>query len=155
MDGRRVQRGEQRDVQESSTVSRFLEALNTHETNRIRDVLTPDFVFEEVAGEGEPSLKAFLDELGMVLTAFPDIAFRPVRQTRQAERVYVEFRAIGTHQRQFLDVKPTNGMAIISGVFNLEQNGNGIRRLRMTVDFGGLRRQLLLAGRTSQADTLA
>lgn len=135
------------EVEEASPVSRYLDALNTRDAENIRGVLAPDFVFEEVAGPGEPSIQALLEELRHIYRAFPDIQFRPVRQTVDINRVYVEFRAIGTHQGEFLDVPATGTLAIVSGVFNLESSEREIRRLRLTVDFGGLRRQLLLAAR--------
>jgi predicted ester cyclase len=83
----------------------------------------------------------------LVFDAFPDITFRPVRHTFEAARSYVEFRAIGTHRREFLNVPPTGTVVIVSGVFNLECDDNSVRCLRLTIDFGGLRRQLLLAAR--------
>jgi predicted ester cyclase len=86
-------------------------------------------------------------ELQMVFDAFPDIVFRPVRHIKQSDRHLLEFRAFGTHRGEFLSVPPTNTTAIVSGVFNLQSDDGVIRRLRMTVDFGGLRRQLLVASR--------
>lgn len=133
-------------MQERSSIDAFLEAINSHDVERVRATLAPDFVFEDVAGSGSPSAEALLEELRMIFSAFPDIGFRPVRQTRESGRTYVEFKAIGTHNGEFLNVPATGTMAIVSGVFNLEGNGS-IRRLRLTVDFGGLRRQLLMAAR--------
>jgi steroid delta-isomerase-like uncharacterized protein len=134
-------------LEDGSASARFFEALNAHSPEKIREALALDFVYEEVAAEGEPSVEALLSEFGMVFAAFPDITFRPVRQTAEGARTYVEFRAFGVHQREFLGVQPTGTMAIISGVFNVEAEQGAIRRLRMTVDFGGLRRQLLVAAR--------
>ena len=113
----------------------------------MRGLLDGDFVYEEVAGPGEPSVAAFLHQFTRVFEAFPDIVFRPVRQTVEGNRTYVEFRAFGTHKGAFLNVEPTDTIAILSGVFNAESGEATIRRIRMTVDFGGLRRQLLLAAR--------
>jgi hypothetical protein len=115
--------------------------------DQLREVLAPDFIFEEAAGPGEPSVDALFHELQLVFDAFPNIEFRPVRQTDAETRTYVEFRAIGVHAGEFLDVPPTGTLAIISGVFNLEADHQHVRRLRLTVDFGGLRRQLLTAAR--------
>lgn len=137
-------------MHDDSPTSRFLDAVNSRDPERVRGVLSADFVFEEVAGEGEPSARALVEELKIIYAAFPDIAFRPVRQTVEGNRIYVEFRAIGTHQAEFLEVPPTGTLAIVSGVFNLESDDRQVRRLRLTVDFGGLRRQLLLAGRMAR-----
>ena len=132
-------------VQQNEAISRFLGALDRHDADELRSVLAADFIFEDVAGEGEQSVNALLTECGMVFDAFPDIVFRPVRQTAERDRHYVEFRAFGTHRGEFLHVPPTGTLAIVSGVFNLAEDGRVIRRLRLTIDFGGLRRQLLLA----------
>jgi len=130
-----------------SSIDRFLEGINARDVERVRVALAPDFVFEEVAGAGSPSVEALVEELRMIFAAFPDITFRPVRRTNDGGRTYVEFKAIGTHRGEFLNVPATGATAIVSGVFNIGGDGSGIRRFRMTVDFGGLRRQLLMAAR--------
>ena len=125
----------------------FVEAVNSHDPDRIREVLTPDFTFEEVAGPGEASVDALILWFQAVFTGLPDITFRPIRHTQQEDRALIEFRAIGTHGGPFLNVPPTGTVAIVSGVFNLVGSSAGVRRLRLTVDFAGLRRQLLMAER--------
>jgi steroid delta-isomerase-like uncharacterized protein len=132
---------------EREAVAQFLEALNTHDPEHIRAALTHDFTFEEVAGPGDPSTIALTEWLQALFDALPDITFRPVRQTQEGNRTYVEFRAIGTHDGTFLNVPATGTMAIVSGVFNLVGESGRVERLRLTVDFGGLRRQLLMAAR--------
>ncbi|MBV9281796.1 MAG: ester cyclase [Chloroflexi bacterium] len=134
-------------MDDDSAAARLLDAINTHDLTRVRGVLASDFVYEEVAGPGELSVEALLHELDLVLSAFPDLLLRPVRQTTEGERTYLEFRGMGTHSGEFLSVAPTGATAIVSGVLNVAGGGAGVRRLRMTVDFGGLRRQLLLAAR--------
>lgn len=134
-------------MNENGVVGRFFGALDAHDPEALRGLLSPDFVFEEVAGAGERSVDALTHEMGMVFAAFPDILFRPVRRSLEGNRVYAEFRAFGTHQAEFLNVPATGAVAVFSGVFNLEVDDEMVRRLRMTVDFGGLRRQLLLAAR--------
>jgi predicted ester cyclase len=134
-------------MDEYSAIMRFFDALNAHDPNKMREALGSDFVYEEVAGEGRSSAEALLSEFRMVFDAFPDIIFRPVRQTVEGDRTYVEFRAFGVQEREFLNVPPTRTMAIISGVFNVVEDQRVIHRLKMTVDFGGLRRQLLVAAR--------
>lgn len=133
---------------DGETDTRFLDALNSREPDRVRATLAPDFLFEEAAGPGKPSIEALMSELSAVFAAFPDMSFRPVRQTQAEGRTYLEFRAIGTHMGDFLGVPATGAAAILSGVFNLENDGGRVHRLRMTADFGGLRRQLLTAART-------
>jgi predicted ester cyclase len=134
-------------MQEASPASRFVDAINSQNADRLRRVLAPDFVFEEAAGPGERSIEALLHELRIMFEAFPDLIFRPIRETVEGGRTYLEFKGIGTHRGEFLRVPPTGTTALVSGVFNLEDAGERIGRLRMTVDFGGLRRQLLLAAR--------
>jgi steroid delta-isomerase-like uncharacterized protein len=134
-------------VNDGSATARFFAALNTRDPDGMRQALAADFVFEEVAAAGEPSVDALLTEFRMVFDAFPDITFRPVRESAEGDRTYIEFRAFGVHQQEFLNVPPTGAMAFISGVFNVKADQDVIRRLRMTVDFGGLRRQLLVAAR--------
>lgn len=134
-------------VHQPSPTTRLLDALNGHDPEAVRGLLHPEFLYEEVAGPGPASVNAFLHEFGLVFDAFPDIVFRPVRETAEGDRTYLEFRAFGTHTGVFLNVPPTGTTAIVSGVFNVHANGGTIRRMRMTVDFGGLRRQLLLAAR--------
>jgi len=136
-------------VTQESTVQAFLDALNSGDVNGVESVLAPDFEFEEVAGAGQPSRAALVSELELIGAAFPDIQYRPVRQTSEGDRRYVEFKAIGSHRGPFLGVPPTGNLVIVSGVFNLETTEESVRRLRLTVDFGGLRRQLLLAARAT------
>jgi predicted ester cyclase len=138
-------------MQEASPALRFVDAINAQNADLLRTVLTPDFVFEEAAGPGERSIEAFLHELRIIFEAFPDLMFRPIRETTEGGRTYLEFKGIGTHRGEFLQVAPTGTTAFVSGVFNPEDADNRICRLRMTVDFGGLRRQLLLAERMRNA----
>jgi predicted ester cyclase len=138
-------------MQDTSPASRFVDAINSQNADLLRGVLTPDFVFEEAAGPGERSIEALLHELRIVFEAFPDLMFRPIRETIEGGRTYLEFKGIGTHRGEFLQVPPTGTTAFVSGVFNLADAGERICRLRMTVDFGGLRRQLLLAARMRNA----
>jgi hypothetical protein len=132
---------------EARSVDAFLDALNAHSLHGLREVLSADFVFEEVAGAGEPSIAALETEITTVFVAFPDILFRPVRQTTDGDRTYVEFRAFGTHENVFLGVPATRAPVIVSGVLNLRHSQWEVDRLRLTLDFGGLRRQLLMAAR--------
>jgi steroid delta-isomerase-like uncharacterized protein len=132
---------------EHDAAYRFVEAVNSHDPERIRAVLAPDFTFEEVAGPGNASVSALVSWFEPVFEALPDITFHPIRQTREGDRTYVEFRAMGTHQGHFLNVPPTGTVALVSGVFNVAGSRELVRRLRLTVDFGGLRRQLLVAER--------
>jgi steroid delta-isomerase-like uncharacterized protein len=122
---------------------RFFDAINAHDTERVHSLLAPDFVFEEAAGAGERSVDALLQELHIIFDAFPDITVRPVRETTVGPRTYVSFHATGTHQGEFLGIAPTGRRVFVSGVFNLQSDGGVIRRLRHTIDFGGLRRQIL------------
>ena len=130
-------------VEEHSPIVRFLDALNAHDAERVRLLLAADFVFEEVAGAGQPSIEAFLDELQMLFDGFPDMSFRAVRETAVGSRTYVAFHAVGTHQGTFLGVPASAKRVFLSGVLNLEIEGGTIHRLRHTIDFGGLRRQVL------------
>jgi predicted ester cyclase len=123
----------------------FLRSVNAHDTLALNGSLAPDFVFEEVAGPGAPSRDALSAELGMLYAAFPDLHFRIVRISEEEGRRFLEFQAIGTHEGEFLGVAPTKAFTIASGGFNLEADEEFIHRLRLTLDFGGLRRQLLIA----------
>lgn len=123
----------------------MLDALNARDLNAVRSLLAPDFVFEEVVGGGEPSRRALLAEIEMILAGLSDAVFRPARLDRDGGRTYLEFRAMGTHSGDFLGVPATGALAMVSGVFNVTQDDRYIRSLRWTIDFGGLRRQLLMA----------
>lgn len=125
---------------------RFLDALNTWDPVLIEAVLGDAFVFEDVSGPGERSRRAFLDVLHMMRSAFPDLTFRATRHALSEEgRTVIEFKAMGTHQGEFLGVAPTGAFTIISGAFNLAHSDGRVTRLRQTIDFAGLRRQLLMA----------
>jgi steroid delta-isomerase-like uncharacterized protein len=132
---------------DAAVVEPFFAALNSGHGDDLDNLLTEDFVFEEVAGAGAASRDALKAELEAFRTALPDISFRPVRVARDGQRIYLEFRAMGTHRGAFLNVSPTNTFAIVSGVFNVALQDGQIARLRLTVDFAGLRRQLLQAAR--------
>ena len=123
----------------------FLTALNEHDTTALESSLGSDFLYEEVASAGAPSREALTTELSMLFDAFPDLHFRIVRISEQDGRRFLEFRAIGTHKGEFLGVAPTMSFTIASGVFNVQADDDSIHRMRMTLDFGGLRRQLLIA----------
>lgn len=56
----------------------------------------------------------------------------------------MEVRAIGTHEGEFLKVAGTGALVLVSGVSTLSGEST-VRRASMTLDFGGVRRQLLQA----------
>ena len=124
--------------------------MNDPDPRSLRGTLAETFVFEEAAGAGEPSIAALTQEAEMIRRAFPDIEYRAVRRTQSAGRSLVEFRAIGVHEQDFLGVPATASLAMFSGVFNLKIEGMRVSRLRLTIDFGGLRRQLLLASHVAK-----
>jgi predicted ester cyclase len=134
-------------------VSALLDALNARDTDALRGLLAPNFVFEEVAGPGAASRDAFFAEIEMIVNGLSDVVFRPARVSREGNRTYLEFRAMGTHTGPFLGVAPTGTLAVVSGVLNVEQDTKQIRALRWTIDFGGLRRQLLMAARLGRRTT--
>ena len=132
---------------ETLLLDRFFTALDSGDWNGLDGMLAEDFTFEEVAGSGAPSRDALKEELGVLRSALPDLSFRPVRIEPAGDRLYVEFRAMGAHRGELLHVAPTGTFVILSGVFNLVISGGRISRLRLTIDFAGLRRQLLQAAR--------
>jgi hypothetical protein len=89
----------------------------------------------------------------MIFAGLSDVAFRPVRLGSEDDRDILEFRAMGEHSGKFLDVQATGTIAIVSGVFNVLEDNEHIHALRWTIDFGGLRRQLLTAARTAKRAT--
>lgn len=132
-------------VDESSPVAHLMQALDSHNLEQLRRQLSHDFVFEEVAGPGRESIEALEHHLQLFFDAFPDLTFKTARKEHVDQRAYVEFRAIGTHKGAFLNVDPTESLAIVSGVLNLQISGGLVQRLRLVVDYAGLRRQLLVA----------
>jgi steroid delta-isomerase-like uncharacterized protein len=134
---------------ENQAINGFLDAINAHDLDAMAGALAPDFLFEDAAGPGQASQEALVEEFKLVFAGMPDLLVRPVGLRQDGERSIVEFKGIGTHRGEFLGVAPTGTTAIVSGVFNLTTGRERITRLRLTIDFGGLRRQLLLArGRT-------
>jgi predicted ester cyclase len=137
-------------MEASGPLGTLLQALNDRDTDAVRSLLAPDFLFEEVAGRGRASEDALLAEIEMILSGLSDLSFRPARLTEEGNRTYLEFRAVGMHTGAFLGVPPTGTLAIVSGVFNAVQDRRHIHALRWTIDFGGLRRQLLMAAQMSR-----
>lgn len=128
----------------------LLDALNARDLDEVRALLAPDFVFEGVAASGEPSTEAFVAELEMIFAGLSDVVFRPVRLSNEDDRDYLEFRDMGEHTGTFLNIPATGTVAIVSGVFNVVEDNEHIHALRWTIDFGGLRRQLLSAAQTTR-----
>jgi predicted ester cyclase len=132
---------------ESLLLDRFFATLNSGDWDSLDGLLAEDVIFEEVAGTGLPSRNALKEELAVLRSGLPDLSFRPVRVEPAGDRLYVEFRAMGAHRGELLRVAPTGTFVILSGVFNLAISSGRISRLRLTIDFAGLRRQLLQAAR--------
>lgn len=133
-------------MNEQPLASALLDALNSHDPAAISALLAPDFVYDEMRGAGQTGAEAVLAEFALVFAALPDITFRLVRISGLEDGFHLEFRALGTHQGEFLGVLPTNTLALFGGVMTI-RGGEQIEHLRMTIDFGGLRRQLLTAAR--------
>jgi predicted ester cyclase len=140
-------------VEKSEPVTALLDALNGRDLDAVASLLAPGFVFEEVAGSGDASRVALLAEIEMIFAGLSDVVFRPARVDRDGDRTYLEFRAMGTHSGEFLGVPPTGTLAVVSGVFNVTQDDHFIHSLRWTIDFGGLRRQLLMAAAPARRDS--
>jgi predicted ester cyclase len=140
-------------VEKSEPVTALLDALNGRDLDAVASLLAPGFVFEEVAGSGDASRVALLAEIEMIFAGLSDVVFRPARVDRDGDRTYLEFRAMGTHSGEFLGVPPTGTLAVVSGVFNVTQDDHFSHSRRWTIDFGGLRRQLLMAAAPARRDS--
>ncbi len=137
----------------SRPVVMLLDALNARDLDEVRALLAADFVFEEVAASGEPSRAAFVAEIELIFAGLSDVMFRPVRLSTEGDRDFLEFRAVGEQTGKFLGIPATGAVAIVSGVFNVIEDNEHIHALRWTIDYGGLRRQLLTAAQMTKRPT--
>ena len=132
-------------IQASALIDRLFACLNAHDDDCVRSLLSSEFEFVEGAPPGAPSERALLDRLALLRRAFPDIVYRVARTREESGWHYVEFKALGTHSHEFLSVQATSALMVISGVFAVQQRHDLICRLRVTLDFRGLREQMLVA----------
>jgi steroid delta-isomerase-like uncharacterized protein len=98
---------------------RFTEFINSADTNIGREVISESAVFHVPFG-GEPlkGLDSYLQILGMMRGAFPDINWTLQETVCEDDKIVARFETRGTHQGPFLGV-PASGKAICMTAINI------------------------------------
>src|SRR4051812_17915313 len=98
---------------------RFTEFINSGDTNIGQEVISDSAVFHVPFG-GEPlkGLDGYLQILGMMRGAFPDIHWTLQETVCEGDKIVARFETRGTHQGPFLGF-PASGNAICMTAINI------------------------------------
>ena len=98
---------------------RFTEFINSGDSNIGKEVISESAVFHVPFG-GEPlkGLDGYLQILGMMRSAFPDIQWTLQETVCEGDKIVARFETRGTHQGSFLGF-PASGNAICMTAINI------------------------------------
>jgi steroid delta-isomerase-like uncharacterized protein len=101
------------------TLHRFIEFINSGDTNIGQEVISESAVFHVPFG-GEPltGLDGYLQVLGMMRGAFPDIHWTLQETVCEGDKIVTRFETRGTHQGPFMGF-PASGKAICMTAVNI------------------------------------
>ena len=124
------------------TVQAYMEAWNSRNFDRMRDLMHPDYSYTGGDGQEQKGPEAGMAVARMFATGFPDGRISIVNIKEAGDTVFVEFIGRGTHQGELMGIAPT-GKSINIPVCNvLEVRDGKIYREREYMDMATMMIQL-------------
>lgn len=124
------------------TAQAYIEAWNSRNFDRMRDLMHPDYSYTGGDGQEQRGAEAGLAVARMFAAGFPDGRISIVSIKEAGDTVFVEFIGRGTHEGDLMGIAPT-GKSIQLPVCNVFEVRDGkIYREREYMDMATLMIQL-------------
>lgn len=86
----------------------YLDAVTSRDWDRVRELLHPDFRYQDSDGSEHKGPQAAIDVGETYTSAFPDLSLEVVRELEvDATTSVIEFIARGTHDGELMGIAPT------------------------------------------------
>jgi len=106
-------------------LARFVEFINSGDANIGKEIVSESAIFHVPFGpEPLKGLDGYLQILGMMRSAFPDIQWTLQETICEGDKAVARFETRGTHQGPFMGVPPT-GKPICMTALNIYRFENG------------------------------
>ena len=106
-------------------LNRFVEFINSGDANIGKETVSESAIFHVPFGpEPLKGLDGYLQILGMMRSAFPDIQWTLQETIFEGDKVVARFETRGTHQGPFMGIPPT-GKPICMTALNIYRFENG------------------------------
>ncbi|WP_460772137.1 ester cyclase [Microbacterium sp. GXF7504] len=116
----------------------FLDAANRHDLADLASFIAPDVRRAHLPAGAD----AWLDDLAMLFTGFPDWKWRRIHLVAEDDRIAVHLRGSGTHAGPYLGVAPTRRHVNVAEFALYRVAGGRIVEATGLVDGHALRAQL-------------
>lgn len=105
-------------------VRQYHEALNSHDYDKIRQLLHPQYSHTDNDGNRREGPQGGIEFLTMIFNAFPDWRMNVKNIKSTGDITVTEFTAEGTQKGVFMDVNPTNRRVAVPvcGVIEIKDN---------------------------------
>jgi steroid delta-isomerase-like uncharacterized protein len=98
-------------------LERWFAVWNSHELDRLRAMVTTDYVHHTMGG-ADLDIVGFDAGLRGLLTAFPDLRYEVVHVVEQSPFGAVALQAIGTHRASYLGIAATGRTVTFRGMYH-------------------------------------
>ena len=92
------------------------EAVNSGNLEALRDLVTPSVVEHDPAPNQGPGAQGYIDLFTELRAAFPDLQVTPEHVTADDDSIALAYTMTGTHQGEFMGIKPTGKTIKARGV---------------------------------------
>jgi steroid delta-isomerase-like uncharacterized protein len=101
--------------QNIALVKRHYEAWNSGDVEALREIFSPDYLYNTPAGKDE-SLEQMIELLKPQMEAFPDRIFSVEDMLAKGDKVVSRFIGRGTHEGEFMGIPATGNKFEITGI---------------------------------------
>jgi len=94
-------------VDSANIVKQYVEAMNSHNIDKIRQLLHPQYSYTGSDGKRQEGIEAGINVTTMYMNAFPDLKLDVKHSYATGDIVVTEFIAKGTQKGRFMEIAPT------------------------------------------------
>ena len=102
--------------QNLQTANQWGEAINSGNLEALRELVTPNVVEHDPGPNQGPGAQGYIDLFREMRTAFPDLKASPEHVTADEDSIALAYTMTGTHQGDFMGIKPTDRKIKVRGV---------------------------------------
>jgi len=139
--------------QNKELVKRFYEAANERDSEALKEVLAPEYVWYVPSRNPESiSREGAIEHIKMLHNAFPDVNWSIEELIAEGNRVISRFMVRGTHEGEFEGIPATGNKIEISGILITRIENGKIVEDKEEVDLLGLMMQLSMELKPKEAE---
>lgn len=119
---------------------KFGEAINTGNLDLMKEVVSPNVKDHDPAPDQADGPQGYIGFFTMMRTAFPDLKVKVEHMVTDEENVSFAYTVSGTHQGNFMGIRPTNKRFSVRGMqISRFENGKLVERWGSSDELGILK----------------